>query len=216
MQSASSALTRPHARRTMKLSGILFSSLLCVASVRAQYFSAGWTPGQPAPKEAEAAPAPEAEYTFDASSHPAPPPRAAPDTSKLGFGDRIMVNILSSPTVQWMAGKVGMNITEAVERGSKGPWDDRIPLITDENYDDLIVNEQLTDEELRDRVWILVMCVRLMSSFRTVLRRVSGVHMLGRELTPCLQFGDGVPEQCHFQGRGQGLRRCVQHDSRCR
>lgn len=163
----------------MKLSGILFSSLLCVASVRAQYFSAGWTPGQPAPKEAEAAPAPEAEYTFDASSHPAPPPRAAPDTSKLGFGDRIMVNILSSPTVQWMAGKVGMNITEAVERGSKGPWDDRIPLITDENYDDLIVNEQLTDEELRDRVWILVMCVHPYFLLPHDVATCLGVHLRG-------------------------------------
>ncbi|RDX53802.1 hypothetical protein OH76DRAFT_1398941 [Lentinus brumalis] len=143
----------------MKLSGILFSSLICVASVRAQYFSAGWTPGQPPPTEPETAPAPDAGYTFDPSAHPAPPPQAAPDTSKMGIGDRIMVNIFSSPAVQWVAGKVGVNITEAVERGAKSPWDERIPLITDENYDELIVNEQLTDEELRDRVWVLVVSV---------------------------------------------------------
>ncbi|KAI0722377.1 hypothetical protein C8T65DRAFT_799380 [Cerioporus squamosus] len=145
----------------MKLSGILFSSLLCAASVRAQYFSAGWTPGQAPAKEPEPAPAPgpDSGYTFDASTQPAPPPQAAPDPSKMGIGDRIMFNIFSSPTVQWMAGKVGVNITEAVERGAKSPWDERIPLITDENYDELIVNEQLTDEELRDRVWILVISV---------------------------------------------------------
>jgi hypothetical protein len=35
-------------------------------------------------------------------------------------------------------------------------WDTRIPLITDENYNDIIVNEVLTEEEAKNRVWFLI------------------------------------------------------------
>lgn len=35
-------------------------------------------------------------------------------------------------------------------------WDERIPLITDSNYVDLVVNEEMTPEEEEKRVWFLV------------------------------------------------------------
>ena len=52
--------------------------------------------------------------------------------------------------------KLGMNITEKLDQ-AKGIWDDRIQLITDDNYEALIVNEPLTEEEESERVWCLVM-----------------------------------------------------------
>ena len=37
-------------------------------------------------------------------------------------------------------------------------WDPRVQLVTDDNWDELIVNEELTEEEEERRTWFLVMC----------------------------------------------------------
>ncbi|KAI0774554.1 hypothetical protein C8Q74DRAFT_1438652 [Fomes fomentarius] len=140
----------------MKLTNLL-PSLLLAASASAQYFSAGWSPGQPAPDSPAAA----SEFNFDPSKSAPGSPAAAGegggvDKAKLGFMDKI----LTSPAVAGLFGKLGVNITDAVVRGSQSPWDDRIPLITDENYEDVVVNEQFkSEEEARDRVWIFVISV---------------------------------------------------------
>ena len=137
----------------MKLAGILLSSLLCAASAHAQYFSAGWTPGQ---KAADEQPPPEPAYTFDPAAHVASTP--VPPTAggkQLGIVDKI----LTSGPVSSLFGKLGLNISDAVARGSVSPWDERIPIITDENFEEIIVNEKLTPEEENERVWFLIMCV---------------------------------------------------------
>jgi hypothetical protein len=55
---------------------------------------------------------------------------------------------------------VGVNITEKLAAAAaERALDGRVPLITDENYDEMIVKEALTEEEERDRVWFLVMWV---------------------------------------------------------
>ena len=139
----------------MKLSGILFGSLLCAASAHAQYFSAGWSPGQKAPGSAEQAP-PEPAYTFDPAAQAASDAASGAGSSgkRLGFMDRL----LTSGPVASLFGKLGVNVSDAVAR-SASPWDERIPLIMDENFGEMIVNETLTAEEERERVWFLIMCV---------------------------------------------------------
>lgn len=54
-----------------------------------------------------------------------------------------------------MFAKLGINITKTLEQPNH--WDERIPLITDDNYHDIIVNEPLADEELQDRTWAIIM-----------------------------------------------------------
>ena len=148
---------------TMRFSALLVPTLLC-ASASAQYFSAGWVPGQAVSDEPPPAPA----YTFDPSTPGSETPAPA-----AGAGQGIFDKILTSPVVSSLFGRFGVNITDAVARGAKSPWDDRIPLITDENYEEMIVNEWFKDEqEAKDRVWILIMCVSLLlvpllSSVRT-------------------------------------------------
>ncbi|KAI0638475.1 hypothetical protein C8Q77DRAFT_1091318 [Trametes polyzona] len=159
----------------MKLSSVLLSSLLCAASASAQYFSAGWSPGQPIQPQADA-PIPPPAQSFDRAATPVPTPpssgsgsgsgAAAPASGGGGGGglgtltSLLDVNrLLTAGPVASLFGKLGVNITDAVARGSASPWDPRIPLITDENYEEIIVNEQLTPEEEKERVWFLIISV---------------------------------------------------------
>jgi hypothetical protein len=66
---------------------------------------------------------------------------------------------LSTGPVSQFFDSLGINITERLEaaRTNSELWDDRIPFVTDENFNDLIVNEVLTDEEEKLRVWFLIM-----------------------------------------------------------
>lgn len=57
-----------------------------------------------------------------------------------------------------LLGKVGVNLS-AVFNATNDIWDPRIPLITDDNYDEIIVNEPLTPEEEQKRTWFIVMYV---------------------------------------------------------
>jgi hypothetical protein len=117
--------------------------------VAAQYFSAGWQPGQPAP---------------ESQSPPAPTYTPSPQSSK-GLSDLFSLNtLLTLPPVASLFDRFGINITERVALSTADLWDERIPLITDSNYNDLIVNESLTEEEEENRVWLLVMYV-LCTSF---------------------------------------------------
>ncbi|KAK2465937.1 hypothetical protein APHAL10511_001578 [Amanita phalloides] len=50
--------------------------------------------------------------------------------------------------------KIRLDITKALEQPKY--WDERIPLITDNNYQDIIVNESLTDEEQHARTWAII------------------------------------------------------------
>jgi len=72
-----------------------------------------------------------------------------------------LTNFLASRPVTAFLTRFGINITENLERAREKSkiWDERIPLITDDNYRDIIVNEDLTPEEESQRVWFLVISV---------------------------------------------------------
>ncbi|KAF8897868.1 hypothetical protein BD779DRAFT_1667782 [Infundibulicybe gibba] len=56
--------------------------------------------------------------------------------------------------------RFGVNITERLKDARQAAlWDERVQLITDDNYRDLIVNEELGEQEEKDRVWFLVISV---------------------------------------------------------
>lgn len=69
--------------------------------------------------------------------------------------------ILTSGPVVSIAAKAGINITEKVQAAKAAAegsaWNHHIPLITDENYRETIVEEPLSLDELDKRVWFLLM-----------------------------------------------------------
>ncbi|KAG6330882.1 hypothetical protein ID866_8207 [Astraeus odoratus] len=131
---------------------VLLSGLFALAGLaNAQYFSAGWTPGQPVPSSDPAA----------ASKHPAPPAAGVqsaqtPPASKSPSGPSSFLDkLVTAGPVAALTSLVGFDLAGTQEVG----WDERIPLITDANYVDTIVNEAMTPEEEEQRVWFLVITV---------------------------------------------------------
>jgi hypothetical protein len=130
------------AHEQMRVFAFSLALLACVTSARSQYFSAGWAPGDP---------------TADTSSSAQPEQTYSPVFKPLS-GNPLQDFFTSGPLAQLFA-KWGFNLTQYVEAAKKleaERWDSRIPLITDENYDDIILNETLTPAEEKDRVWFLV------------------------------------------------------------
>ncbi|KAJ7462073.1 hypothetical protein FB451DRAFT_1267705 [Mycena latifolia] len=124
-----------------------FCVLALAAAANAQYFSGGWAPGQAVTAE-PAAPS--------GGAGVPPRPKGQPAQS-FSFSSLLDVNkILTSGPVKGLFEKAGINITEKLEAASASIWDERIPLITDTNYHDMIVNEAMTPEEEQDRVWVIV------------------------------------------------------------
>ncbi|KAG1833271.1 hypothetical protein F4604DRAFT_881571 [Suillus subluteus] len=118
------------------------SFLSLTGLVNAQYFSAGWTPGQPVPSQ---------------TPSPANVPHS-PSTPATQHGPGKMSFLDSLVTVGPLAAVsslIGLNLTG----GPSVTWDARIPIITDENYAEIIVNEALTAEEEEERVWFLIITV---------------------------------------------------------
>ncbi|XP_006456688.1 hypothetical protein AGABI2DRAFT_195701 [Agaricus bisporus var. bisporus H97] len=112
--------------------------------VAAQYFSAGWQPGQP---------------LHETQSSPAPTYTPAPQPAK-GLSELFSLNtLLTLPPVAGLFERFGINITERVALSRADLWDERIPLITDDNFNELIANEPLTEEEEEKRVWVVVISV---------------------------------------------------------
>lgn len=140
----------PLPRTTMKLTSVSLALLACATSVSAQYFSEGWAPGKPVTQE----PAP--------TGSPGQQRQPAAQQQQQG-GKKFSLDftsILESDTVSNLLGKVGINITsqlEAARAQQANIFDSRIPLITDDNYDELIVHEALTKEEEEKRSWFVVM-----------------------------------------------------------
>ena len=142
----------------MKLTPLFFLLTLFSfsTSVYAQYYSAGWKPGQKVVREdavtREWGPGdqPEATPTPPSDAGAAPPAETTFHWS----------NILTQGPIGDVLLKVGLNYTaakEEAERRKANMWDSRIRLITDENYESLIVNETFSsEEEERERVWFLI------------------------------------------------------------
>jgi len=71
-----------------------------------------------------------------------------------------LTNLLATGPVASLAARAGINITEKLaDIKSRKFWDDRVTLIDDDNYEDLIVNETMTEEEEKSRVWFVVITV---------------------------------------------------------
>ena len=151
----------------MKLALATFSLLALVASSNAQYFSAGWSPGQKQPEPQSSV---QPVDSTPASSTPTPvaePVKTTSPLSLLNWFDTTRL-LTSGPSVS-LFNRFGINITERIEASSLAHmWDERVPLITDDNYEGLIVNEILTEQEEIDRVWIIVMCVSSSFLFATL------------------------------------------------
>ncbi|KAK7696266.1 hypothetical protein QCA50_000919 [Cerrena zonata] len=131
----------------MKLAAILLASLTCASTASAQYFSQGWQPGESAPEETPA-PTPEAVA-----------PNAPPRARGLPSNPFDLTKILEAAPVASLFGKFGVNITKQLEEArlkTLNMWDSRILLITDDNYDEVIVNEKLLPEEEEKRAWFIV------------------------------------------------------------
>ena len=135
----------------------LFGTLFSFStSVYAQYYSAGWQPGQKVAREdvdtRDWAPGdrPEGSPPPPVDTGVAPPAETPFQWSK----------ILTEGPIGNALLKVGLNYTaarEEAERMKANMWDKRIPLITDENYESLIVNETFSnEEEEKERVWFLI------------------------------------------------------------
>ena len=136
----------------MRPETLTLAALALVAPSCAQYFSSGWTPGQAVPTNTQAVPTNTPASPLAAETRPLPPPRQAESPFSLSY-------ILSTGPVSQLFDRFGINITERLEvaRTNSDMWDIRVPLVTDDNFNDLIVNEELTDEEEKHRVWVLIM-----------------------------------------------------------
>ncbi|KAA1466529.1 hypothetical protein DENSPDRAFT_831386 [Dentipellis sp. KUC8613] len=137
----------------MKVPALLLAAAACVAPCSAQYFSAGWKPGQAVPSET---PSP---ITFDPKNPPVPVQASGKKAESSGFS---LTNIISSGPVADLLGRAGINVTQslqAIQNASESRWDKRIPMIHDDNYQQEIVDEVLTEEEEKSRVWFLVISV---------------------------------------------------------
>lgn len=132
----------------MKVVSLLLGSAFFAASAQAQYFSDGWTPGQPAYGTGEAA----APVYTPGAEHATNSPTQPGTTGSFDFS-----KLFTSGPVGSLLAKAGLNFSAV--NGSGELWDSRIPLITDDNFGDLIVNESLTAEEEAKRTWFIVMYV---------------------------------------------------------
>ncbi|KAF8559463.1 hypothetical protein OG21DRAFT_1389067, partial [Imleria badia] len=120
----------------------LISSLFVVAGLaNAQYFSAGWTPGQPVPTLPANAQSQAAQSTETAEKRGITPPKPS-----------FLDNLLTGGPLAALSSAIGLNFTGT----PPVVWDERIPLITDSNYADLIMNETMTPEEEAERVWFII------------------------------------------------------------
>ena len=108
---------------------------------RAQYFSAGWTPGQPVPT-----------LPVNAESQAAQPTDTG-KRSKAPALSSFLDNLVTGGPLLALSSAIGLNFSGT----PPVVWDERIPLITDSNYADLIINEEMTPEEEEERVWFIIM-----------------------------------------------------------
>lgn len=133
---------------TMRLS---FASLACcVAAVSAEYLSEGWKPGQAPTSLVEVAP------QFTPGAQP-----AGGDSPSTGRPKSGLTSFLTEGPVGSLLEKFGVNLSSSLAKAEAAAyyelWDKRIPLIHDDNYEEVIVNEPLTPEEEAERVWFLIM-----------------------------------------------------------
>jgi len=140
---------------TMKVASAICLSLSWVVS--AQYFSEGWKPGQHVARGSG--------YSYEtvaATAQQAQATQAAPDAPSSPKSPFDITTYLESGPLKALFNRAGVNITEKLEasRALSKIWDERVPLIHDDNYEQLILEEEFESlEEERDRVWFLIITV---------------------------------------------------------
>jgi len=125
-------------------------ALFTFLGANAYEYSPGWSPGQPKTTST--------------------PPVATPAGFKPSeeqrqslFGAFSLTKVLTQGPIGGLFAKAGINITDKLaeaEKKSRLPWDERIPMITDGNYEELLFHETFaTAEEEAARVWFLIVTV---------------------------------------------------------
>lgn len=126
---------------------LALSTLLVLTNVvQAQYVSEGWKPGQPVPSNS--LDSPKAAYT------------PGQDGSKSSGFNFDLTSLITSGPLGSLLSRSGINVTERLEQVKAEMaklWDPRIPMITDDNYEDLVVREEMAEEEEIDRIWLIIM-----------------------------------------------------------
>ena len=143
----------------MKLSSLLSliaaSPLFAVASSDDNYFE-GWD-------LSAAAEAASSTPTLTALTESTTSLAAASTPSSSPWFD--WTRLVTSGPISYLLTRAGVNITQhldaAAQRADEKPWDSRIPMITDENWENMVLNEPLSPAEETDRTWFMVVCVPL-------------------------------------------------------
>lgn len=117
-------------------------TIVTFANGEAFQYSPGWSPGQ----ATKATPSASTAVPFKPSS---------------SGGQFSWTSLLTSGPLGTLFARSGINMTERVTEAQRKanmlPWDDRIPMITDDNFEQLIFNETFaTPEEEEARLWFLV------------------------------------------------------------
>ncbi|CAE7090579.1 unnamed protein product [Rhizoctonia solani] len=147
--------------------------LLALGSVQAQYFSEGWSPGQAVPTETV-----EAETITGTPTSTAAPTKwnwKEFSSKHLDLGKLVTEGPIATAlsgaypyTLSLVpanpATGVGINAAEQFElarqRAAQRGWDERVPLLTDSNYELLIKNETFnTPEEAEERTWFIIVTI---------------------------------------------------------
>nr|GAT59704.1 predicted protein [Mycena chlorophos] len=144
----------------MRLS--LLSLALFSALSNAQYFSEGWRPGQAVTAE-RTVPTGKSGAPIAGRHAAAPgeqPQFETPQVSqqKLSLSDMLdLTKLMNTSTAKGLFAKVGINITERLQAVTTKFWDERVPLLTDDNYNEMIVDEQFASpQEEAERVWCII------------------------------------------------------------
>ncbi len=73
--------------------------------------------------------------------------------------------LVTSGPIYHLLTRAGVNVTQhldaVTQRVNEKPCDPRVPMITDENWEHMVLNESLSPEEEKDRTWFMVVCVPL-------------------------------------------------------
>lgn len=173
----------------MKFLVMLLGFLAFTVSVDAQYFSEGWAPGKAVPKSTAST----TSFGVPGSTTASKPKPGLPSLKEL-LSMLDLTNLLATGPVTSLAARAGINITQKLaDIKLRKFWDDRITLIDDDNYEDLIVNESFAEEDEKDRVWFVVMYATMYPNVRLRLKP----HFQNRVL---------VRARGHIEICGPGLR----------
>lgn len=139
-----------------KVLSTVVAAFSLLGSVSAQYVSEGWKPGQVvSTNEAR-----HADYDPSSASTSQSDTASNKEQTSSTFSIFDVSTYLESGPMKALFTRAGVNITEKLEaaREMAKIWDERVPLLDDSNYEDIVVEEQFESlEEEKDRIWFIAM-----------------------------------------------------------